>query len=59
MEKTYVGYGKNGYSTIEEDEKNGPTAYKSTFFPSFPNEAYIVGPNSGLGHNSIIHIIEC
>ena len=39
-------------------EQNGFEAYKGVFVNGFPNFAYLLGPNSGLGHNSIVHIIE-
>jgi len=34
-------------------------AYLGTTVPEFPNLFVIVGPNTGLGHNSIIFMIEC
>jgi cation diffusion facilitator CzcD-associated flavoprotein CzcO len=33
-------------------------ALRGTTVPGFPNLCLIVGPNTGLGHNSIVHIIE-
>lgn len=35
-----------------------PRAYKGTVAPGFPNLFMIIGPNTGLGHSSMIHIIE-
>jgi cation diffusion facilitator CzcD-associated flavoprotein CzcO len=36
-----------------------PEAYLGTTMPGFPNAFVIVGPNTGLGHNSMIFMIEC
>jgi cyclohexanone monooxygenase len=36
----------------------GPEAYKGTTIAGFPNLFLLVGPNTGLGHNSIIYMIE-
>ncbi|WKB55003.1 flavin-containing monooxygenase [Eleftheria terrae] len=38
--------------------RQGPQAYLGTSVPDFPNLFMIVGPNTGLGHNSMIYIIE-
>ncbi len=36
----------------------GPTAYLGSTVPRFPNLFIIVGPNTGLGHNSMVYMIE-
>ncbi|MBX5470076.1 MAG: NAD(P)/FAD-dependent oxidoreductase [Thermoleophilaceae bacterium] len=33
-------------------------AYKGTTIAGFPNLFFLVGPNTGLGHNSIVYMIE-
>ena len=33
-------------------------AYKGTTVAGFPNLFFLVGPNTGLGHNSIVFMIE-
>ena len=38
--------------------RSGPEAYLGTAVAGFPNLFFIVGPNSLLGHNSMVHIIE-
>ncbi|PJZ68101.1 4-hydroxyacetophenone monooxygenase [Leptospira perolatii] len=38
--------------------KNGPEAYLGTCVSGFPNFFMIVGPNTGLGHSSMILMIE-
>ena len=35
-----------------------PEAYKGTAVAGFPNLFFLVGPNTGLGHNSIVFMIE-
>ncbi|MDP3815986.1 NAD(P)/FAD-dependent oxidoreductase [Pseudomonas sp.] len=36
----------------------GPEAYKGTTVAGFPNLFLLMGPNTGLGHNSIVYMIE-
>jgi cyclohexanone monooxygenase len=36
----------------------GPEAYKGTCVSGFPNLFFILGPNTGLGHSSMIYMIE-
>lgn len=43
---------------LSEVWKDGAQAYLGTTVNGFPNMFIIVGPNSGLGHNSIVFIIE-
>jgi len=38
--------------------RDGPEAYLGTSVASFPNFFMMVGPNTGLGHNSMIYMIE-
>ncbi|BCJ29261.1 flavin-containing monooxygenase [Actinocatenispora sera] len=37
---------------------DGMTAYRGTTVAGFPNLFLLIGPNTGLGHNSMIYIIE-
>lgn len=39
-------------------ERGGPDAHLGTTHPGFPNFVTLVGPNTGLGHNSVIYMIE-
>ena len=50
-------FGLKGES-LEELWRDGPEAYLGVVMHGFPNAFMIVGPNSGLGHNSIVFIIE-
>ena len=36
----------------------GPEAYKGTTATGFPNLFFLLGPNTGLGHNSVVFMIE-
>ncbi|MFZ4552346.1 MAG: flavin-containing monooxygenase [Aquabacterium sp.] len=49
--------GLNGH-TIQEDWKVSPTAYLGITASNYPNMFQLVGPHTGLGHNSIIFMIE-
>lgn len=49
--------GKNGIS-IKEYWKDGPTNYLGMTVSNFPNLFMMYGPNTNLGHNSIILMIE-
>lgn len=49
--------GKNGLD-IHEAWHNGAEAYLGTTVAGFPNLFFIVGPNTGLGHSSMLLMIE-
>ena len=49
--------GKGGVE-LREAWGRRPIAYKGMTMPGFPNAFLMIGPNSGLGHNSIIFMIE-
>jgi cation diffusion facilitator CzcD-associated flavoprotein CzcO len=50
--------GKNG-AWLHEEWKQGAQAYLGMAFPGFPNLFFIHGPNTILGHNSNVFMIEC
>jgi hypothetical protein len=50
-------YGTAGV-TLAEAWRPGMSAPRGTTVPGFPNLCLVIGPNTGLGHNSLIHIIE-
>jgi cyclohexanone monooxygenase len=50
--------GKGGRSLAEQWRDSGMQAYKGTTVPNFPNLFFIVGPNVGLGHSSMVFMIE-
>ncbi|MGO8992444.1 MAG: flavin-containing monooxygenase [Polyangiaceae bacterium] len=43
---------------LNEEWKDGAEAYLGTTVAGFPNLFLLVGPNTGLGHNSMVFIIE-
>jgi cation diffusion facilitator CzcD-associated flavoprotein CzcO len=48
-----------GGRTLHEEWKDGAEAYLGLAVPGFPNFYMLYGPNTNLGHNSIISMIEC
>jgi cation diffusion facilitator CzcD-associated flavoprotein CzcO len=49
--------GQNGLS-LNEAWKDGSEAYLGTLLTNFPNLFMLLGPNTGLGHNSMVFMIE-
>ncbi|MGZ8745428.1 MAG: flavin-containing monooxygenase [Nocardioides sp.] len=50
--------GRHGLSLADQWRDSGMAAYKGTTVPNFPNLFFIVGPNVGLGHSSMVFMIE-
>jgi cation diffusion facilitator CzcD-associated flavoprotein CzcO len=50
--------GADGRTLTETFEEQGMRAYKGTTMVNFPNLFVLVGPNTGLGHNSMVYMIE-
>ncbi len=50
-------YGSDGRSLLDT-WRTGISAYYGTTVAGFPNLFLLVGPNTGLGHNSIVFMIE-
>ncbi len=50
--------GVGGANLGEAWRRDGPQAYLGVSVAGFPNLFLIVGPNTGLGHNSMIYMIE-
>jgi len=50
--------GRGGSSLAERFEEHGMQAYKGTTVHGFPNLFFVVGPNTGLGHSSMVFMIE-
>lgn len=48
-----------GGRSLGDDWKDGARAYKGITVAGFPNLFLMYGPNTNLGHNSIIFMIEC
>lgn len=50
--------GKGGKHLLDVWKQTGGEAYKGMTVSGFPNLAFLLGPNTGLGHNSVLHIME-
>jgi cation diffusion facilitator CzcD-associated flavoprotein CzcO len=49
--------GRDG-TTLDQLWKGSPRAYMGTAIPGYPNLFMLLGPNTGLGHNSMVYMIE-
>ncbi len=50
--------GRDGRSLTEHWAEGGMQALRGTTVAGFPNLVLLVGPNTALGHNSIVHVVE-
>ncbi|MDX6699316.1 MAG: hypothetical protein QOE65_2713 [Solirubrobacteraceae bacterium] len=50
--------GRDGTTLADHWRAGGMQAHRGTTVAGFPNLFLIVGPNTGLGHTSIVHVIE-
>ena len=50
--------GRGGVTLAEHFGEHGMQAYKGTAVNGFPNLFFVVGPNTGLGHSSMVFMIE-
>jgi cyclohexanone monooxygenase len=51
-------HGRGGTSLAAHFEERGMQAYKGSTVHGFPNLFFVVGPNTGLGHSSMVFMIE-
>ena len=51
-------HGKGGVSLADHFAEKGMQAYKGATVTGFPNLFFVVGPNTGLGHSSMVFMIE-
>jgi cation diffusion facilitator CzcD-associated flavoprotein CzcO len=49
--------GRDG-RTLDETWQGSPKAFNGTSVPGYPNLFILMGPNTGLGHNSVVFMIE-
>lgn len=49
--------GRNG-TKLQEIWADGVEAHRGTTIPGMPNFFMLLGPNTGLGHNSVVFMIE-
>lgn len=50
--------GRAGKELARDAWRHGLQAYRGTTVPGFPNLYLLMGPNTGLGHNSMVYVIE-
>lgn len=50
--------GVDGHSLSDTFAEQGMRAYKGATMTNFPNMFVLVGPNTGLGHTSMVYMIE-
>jgi cation diffusion facilitator CzcD-associated flavoprotein CzcO len=43
---------------LDDEWRGSPQAYRGAAVPGFPNLFWVIGPNTGLGHNSMVFMIE-
>ncbi|EME21362.1 flavin-containing monooxygenase [Rhodococcus triatomae] len=56
---TFAGiFGRDGRSLAEVFDASGQQGYKGSSVANFPNMFFLVGPNTGLGHTSMVFMIE-
>ena len=51
-------FGKDGRSLADVFDESGQQGYKGAAIANFPNMFFLVGPNTGLGHTSMVFMIE-
>jgi cation diffusion facilitator CzcD-associated flavoprotein CzcO len=51
-------HGRGGTSLAQVWEARGMRGHRGTTFAGFPNLFMLVGPNTGLGHTSMVYMIE-
>ena len=56
---TFAGiFGRDGRSLADVFDATGQQGYKGSSIANFPNMFFLVGPNTGLGHSSMVFMIE-
>ncbi|WP_068271480.1 flavin-containing monooxygenase [Aldersonia kunmingensis] len=50
--------GRDGRTLAATFDEGGQQGYKGTTVANFPNMFFLVGPNTGLGHTSMVYMIE-
>lgn len=51
-------FGRAGEELADRWARQGARAYLGMFVPEFPNLSLLLGPNTGLGHNSVVLMLE-
>lgn len=55
---SHLVVGRDGRTLAEHWAETGMQALRGTTVSGFPNAFYLVGPNTALGHNSIVAVVE-
>jgi cation diffusion facilitator CzcD-associated flavoprotein CzcO len=50
--------GKDGVNLSKRWQRHGMQTYKGITVSGYPNMFFLLGPNTGLGHNSVVFMIE-
>ncbi|HEY7173752.1 MAG TPA: hypothetical protein VH442_02455, partial [Micromonosporaceae bacterium] len=51
-------FGRDGRSLTEVFDEIGQQGYKGSAIANYPNMFFLLGPNVGLGHTSMVYMIE-
>ena len=51
--------GEDGRRLADEWSEGGVQAHRGTMVAGYPNLFFLLGPNTALGHNSVVYMIEC
>jgi cation diffusion facilitator CzcD-associated flavoprotein CzcO len=51
--------GERGRLLADQWGETGIQAHRGTMIAGYPNLFFLLGPNTGLGHNSVVFMIEC
>jgi cation diffusion facilitator CzcD-associated flavoprotein CzcO len=51
--------GEGGRVLAELWQRESIQAHRGTMIAGFPNLFFLLGPNTGLGHNSVVFMVEC
>ncbi len=51
--------GEGGRLLADHWAETGIQAHRGTMIAGYPNLFFLLGPNTGLGHNSVVFMIEC
>lgn len=51
-------FGEEGRNLMDDWKQGSPEVHRGCTVSGYPNLAILLGPNTGLGHNSVIHIME-
>lgn len=54
----FIAYGRNGVSLKSLWRGEFPDTLHGMSASGFPNMFFLLGPNTGLGHNSVVTMIE-